>query len=431
MSIRQTGLFSTGGESLTTTTTAVRPSQAGICTGSPDAPARASGGHLARRGSATLVLASSMVISFLAASAAPTPLYGRYEQLWHATPLIGTIAFAVYALAVLAGLLWLGEVAVLLGRRRILLLALGGQIVALVLFALAGSFTLVLIGRAVQGVAAGAALGVLSATMIESDPERGTIASAASPGAGSGLGAILSGLAVSFLPGPTHTIYLAMVGVMVLQAAAVARLIPRASRRAIPRSALIPRVMVARNARGAFRATAPVIFAVWGLAGFYAALSPALFIALTGSASVWESALGMFLFASVASASTVLLRSATGRALTITGAATMLAGLAVTVVAVLIDSVALYFVASTVVGVGFGAGFQGPIRTLVPLARPKERAGLMSAVFVVAYLGMAIPAVICGALASGILSLTTVTVAIAIALALLSGGALLATVRER
>jgi MFS family permease len=380
---------------------------------------------------ATLALASSMVISFLAASAAPSPLYDRYERLWHATPLIGTIAFAVYALAVLGGLLSLGELPALLGRRPVLLAAIAGQIIALVLFAVAGSFTLILIGRVVQGIAAGAALGALSATMIESEPTRGTIASAASPGAGSGLGAILSGLAVTFLPAPTHTIYVLLIVVMTLQALGVVRLIPAVPRRSITRASLFPRVAVARKARPAFTATAPVMFAVWGLAGFYAALSPALYVALTGSDSVWQSVLGLFLFAGVASVSTIVLQQASGRALTITGAAAMLAGLAVTIVAIALDSIALYFVASVVVGIGFGTGFQGPIRTLVPLATPEERPGLLSAVFVVAYLGMAIPAVIAGALVSGVASLTTVAIAVAIALALLSAGALVATVRAR
>jgi hypothetical protein len=39
-----------------------------------------------------LVLASSIVVAFLAAANAPSPLYERYETAWHASPLIGTIA---------------------------------------------------------------------------------------------------------------------------------------------------------------------------------------------------------------------------------------------------------------------------------------------------------------------------------------------------
>jgi hypothetical protein len=154
-----------------------------------------------------LVLASSIVVAFLAAANAPNPFYERYETAWHASPLIGTIAFAAYAVAVI-GLLCLKELPAPLGRRAVLLGAIAGQILALVLFAVAGSFALIAVGRVLQGLASGAALGTLSAAMVESDAERGTVASAASPGAGSGSGALLSGLLVQFLPDPRQTIYL-------------------------------------------------------------------------------------------------------------------------------------------------------------------------------------------------------------------------------
>ena len=383
-----------------------------------------------RRRLASLALASSLVVSFLAASIAPSPLYERYEAAWHASPLIGTIAFAVYAFAVLVGLLWLGELPAQLGRRPVLLAAIGGQIIALILFALAGSFTPILIGRVIQGLAAGAALGTLSASMIESDAERGTVASAASPGAGSASGAILSGLVVQFLPGPTHTVYLLLVLVLALQAVAVWRVIAVAPHRAITRAALRPRVAIPPGARAAFISTGPVVFAVWALAGFYAALSPALYGALSGSASVWRSTLGLLLFAGVGSATTIVLRRVSGHALTITGSLAMLAGLGFTVAAVAAGSVALYLVASVVAGVGFGAGFQGPIRSLVPLLAPAERPGVLSAVFIVAYVGMGVPAVVAGALVSGGASLTAVAVGLAIALVVLTTSALLATLRS-
>src|SRR4030095_5424505 len=129
-----------------------------------------------------LVLASSIVVAFLAAANAPSPLYERYETAWHASPLIGTIAFAAYAVAVIVGLLWISELPALLGRRAVLLGAIAGQVLALVLFAVASSFALIVVGRVLQGLASGAALGTLSAAMVESDGERGTGARARSPG---------------------------------------------------------------------------------------------------------------------------------------------------------------------------------------------------------------------------------------------------------
>ncbi len=378
---------------------------------------------------ATLALTSSVVVAFLAAANASSPLYQRYAATWHTSPLTGTIAFATYAVAVLAGLLWLSQLPDVFGRRPVLFTAICAQIIALLLFAVAGSFTLIVVGRVVQGLASGAAFGVLSATMIEADAERGAIASAASPGTGSGLGALLSGLVVQFLPGPTHTIYLILAAVLAGQALIVLRLIPAGTRQA-SQDALRPRVRVAipANARAVFLATAPVVFAVWALSGFYAALSPALYTTLSGSGAVWPTALPIFVLLWSGTLTTVVVRGASGRALTITGAVSTLAGLGATIVAIELGSAGLYLVASAVAGIGFGAGFQGPIRSLAPLATDDERPALLSAVFVVAYGGLG-TAVIPGALLSAGASLTAVTVELAIALAVLSSIALGATLR--
>ena len=63
---------------------------------------------------------------------------------------------------------------------------------------------------------AGAALGAIGAAMLDMDRELGTFANAVAPGMGSASGAILSALAVRFLPDPTHLIYLALIGVLLI-----------------------------------------------------------------------------------------------------------------------------------------------------------------------------------------------------------------------
>jgi hypothetical protein len=61
-------------------------------------------------------------------------------------------------------------------------------------------------------------------------------------------------------------------------------------------------------------------------------------------------------------------------------------------------SVVGFFAATAVAGVGFGAGFQGAIRSVVPLAAPHERAGVLSVLFLVSYLALGLPAVGAGIL---------------------------------
>jgi len=376
-----------------------------------------------------LVLASSIVVAFLAAANAPSPLYARYETAWHASPLIGTIAFAAYAVAVIVGLLWLSELPARLGRRAVLLGAIAGQVLALALFAVAGSFALIVVGRVLQGLASGAALGTLSAAMVESDAERGTVASAASPGAGSGSGALLSGLVVQFLPDPRQTIYLILAAILAIQALFVLHVMPRVPRLPLSSEAVSPRVAVPADTKTTFMSTAPVVFAVWGLSGFYAALSPALYGALSRSDSVWQSALPLFALLAAATATTIVLRRLNGRVQTIVGAVAMLVGLGVTVAAIESGSTWIHLVASTVAGVGFGAGFQGPVRSMAPQATDEQRLALHSAVFLVAYVGLGVSAVIPGALISSGAALTAVAIGLAVALAVLTAPALYAATR--
>jgi high-affinity Fe2+/Pb2+ permease len=54
---------------------------------------------------ASFFLMASITVSFLAGSSAPTPLYPFYQSQWGFSPLMVTVIFGVYALAVLLALL--------------------------------------------------------------------------------------------------------------------------------------------------------------------------------------------------------------------------------------------------------------------------------------------------------------------------------------
>ncbi|KTC43291.1 hypothetical protein AO262_33240 [Pseudomonas fluorescens ABAC62] len=59
-------------------------------------------------------------------------------------------------------------------------------------------------------------------------------------------------------------------------------------------------------------------------------------------------------------------------------------------------SLLLFFIATLIAGSGFGAGFLGALRSVVPLALPHERAGLMSAFYVLSYLAFCLPSLLAG-----------------------------------
>jgi MFS family permease len=347
-------------------------------------------------GAAGLVVLASLVVSFLSASSAPTPLYAIYQAEWGFTPITTTVVFGVYALAVLIALLTLGRVSDHVGRRPVLLAAIGGQIVAMLVFATATGVAELMAARVVQGLATGAALGALGAGMIDISRERGTLANAVAPGIGTGLGALLSGLVVQYLPAPEHLIYLALIGVLVVQAAGVALMEETVSRKPGALGTMVPDIKLPRATRGPVLLAAPVLVAVWSLAGFYASLGPAVISRLTGSSSVVFGGLGLFVLAGVAAATTYVLRNAAARRVMVVGTATVLIGVGVTVLAIDAQSTLLFFIGTGVAGIGFGAGFQGGVRTVVPLAAAHERSGVLSLLFVISYVGLGAPAVAAG-----------------------------------
>ncbi len=339
---------------------------------------------------------ASLIVTLLASSAAPTPLYAIYQARWHFTPITTTVVFGVYAMAVLAGLLTLGKLSDHVGRRPVLLAAIAVHVGSLVIFATATGVPELLAARTVQGLSTGAALGAIGAAMLDIDRRLGTFANAVSPGMGTASGAILSALAASFLPDPTHLIYLALIGVLALQAVGVAAMRETVSRAPGALASLRPEITLPRALRASVLTAVPVLFAVWALAGLYGALGPSLVHALTGSADVVLGSLSLFVLAASAVVAIVALRRAAARTVMLVGILGLIAGVGVTVLAVSLGSAPGFFAGSVIAGAGFGSGFQGGIRTVIPLAAPHQRAGLVSLLYVVSYLGLGVPAVLAG-----------------------------------
>lgn len=78
------------------------------------------------------------------------------------------------------------------------------------------------------------------------------------------------------------------------------------------------------------------------------------------------------------------------------GAVTLMAGLVAILTGIDSGVPALLLGGSVVAGIGFGAGFMGVSRSVLPLAGPGERAGLTSAFYVLSYMSNSAPVVAAG-----------------------------------
>jgi predicted MFS family arabinose efflux permease len=346
--------------------------------------------------SAAFLLLASITVSFLAGSSAPTPLYPLYMARWGLTPLMITVIFGIYALAVLLALLVAGRLSDHLGRRPVLLTAALAQAATMVLFGTATGLTGLLIARVVQGLTTGAALGAVGAAMIDLDKTRGTVANAVAPPFGTASGALVAGVMVQYLPFPTHLVYEFFGMVFILQAIGLAYMTESITPRGSVIASLKPQLSLPRATREPLLLALPVLVAVWALAGFYGSLGPMLVRSMLGSNTPLLGGLALFVLAACAGLSVLVLQHREPKDMMMFGVASLFAGVAIAVMSLPYSAIVLFFLGTAIAGVGFGAGFQGAVRTVVPFAAPHERAGVLSIVFIICYIAMGVPAVAAG-----------------------------------
>ncbi|MCW2757318.1 MAG: transporter [Nocardioidaceae bacterium] len=345
---------------------------------------------------ASLLLLASIVVSFLAASAAPTPLYAIYQSEWDFSPITTTVVFGVYAIAVLVALLTFGRLSDHVGRRPVLLVAIVLQAASMLLFTDAHGVTALVVARVVQGLSTGAAVGAVGAAMLDLDRNRGTILNSVAPPIGTATGALLSGVLVQYLPAPTTLVYAVLLGVLALQAVGVLLIGETVTRKQGALRSLVPEVALPRTLRRAVATAVPVLVATWSLAGFYAALGPALVADVLGHSSFVLGGVALFTLAGVGAVTVMLTRELEPSRVMGLGITALVSGVLITLLSINERNVVGFFAGTMVAGVGFGAGFQGSIRTVVPLAQPHERAGVLSILYSVSYVAMGVPAVVAG-----------------------------------
>ncbi|MFG3185958.1 MFS transporter [Streptomyces nigra] len=351
----------------------------------------------------SMAVFASILMSLLGSSSAPTPLYAIYQQHWGFSPITITVVFGVYAAAVLSALLFFGKLSDHVGRRPVVVTALVVQVVAMAVFMGASDVGALMTARVLQGLSVGAAVGALGAGMLDIHPRRGGFLNSFAPMLGTASGAIVSGLIVQYLPAPTRLVYAILLVVFALQALAVLAMPETVSRKPGARASMIPEFKLPRSARASVAIAVPVMFAVWSMSGLYGALGPSLTRALTHSTSVVWGGLPLFVLAVSAALTTVTLRSAGARSVMLLSIGTLILGAAVTVLAIGsgdggTGSVIGFFVGTAIAGIGFGSGFQGGIRLVIPQVEAHERAGVLSLLYVVCYVGLGLPAIIAGVL---------------------------------
>ncbi|WP_051579761.1 MFS transporter [Pseudonocardia acaciae] len=330
----------------------------------------------------------------------PTPLYRGYEQRFGFSPLVVTLVFAVYVAALVPSLLVAGPLSDAVGRRRVLLPALGLAVLGSLGFALAEDTGWLFAARVLQGLALGAATGPLTAALSELEPagdrRKAALVSTMASMGGLGLGPVLAGALAEYAPAP-HVLPFVLEIVLLVPAVATILMLPatRSATRWRPRRPGIPASM-----RAVFATSGTASFLAFAVIGLFLTLVPTYVATLSGSSNLLlgGAAVGLMLACSALAQLAGYGRPA--RTLELRGLPLLAVGLGLLALAGTFSSLTLLLVAAVIAGVGQGLVFLGGLTAINQAAPAARHADVVSSFFVIVYLGVGVPVIGVGFLAT-------------------------------
>ena len=355
-------------------------------------------------------LVAGVIALALISSGTPSPLYETYRELWDFSPVVLTLVYATYAFGVLAALLFAGSVSDRVGRRPVLLVALAVLMGTTVIFMSAGSVAWLFVARGIQGLATGLALGAASAALLDLHPRRDPAGAGLTNGvvsaAGMGIGVLLSATLVQLAPAPRVLPYVALL-VLFTVAFLAALVMQEPVRDRGPLTLTPQRPGVPPQMRRSFGLSALGVLSSWSIGGLFLSLGPELSATLFHSSNHLVAGVGVFvLAASGATAQLVFGRTEPWLGAS-AGSVALAIGLLLIVTSAAEDSTARFLAGGVIAGAGFGVAFLGALRTLSAAIPNEHRAQVMSALYVVAYLAISVPAIMAGVLVTELGLITT------------------------
>jgi MFS family permease len=346
-------------------------------------------------------LVASVIALSLISSGTPSPLYETYRELWGFSPAILTLVYATYAFGVLASLLLAGSVSDRVGRRPVLLVSLGVLMGTTVIFMAAGSLGWLFVARGIQGVATGLAIGAASAALLDlhprHDPASAGLTNGVVSAGGMGIGVLMSAALVELAPAPRVLPYVAVLILFAIAFAGALRM-PEPVQDRRPLSLTPQRPSVPPEVRRTFFLSALGVLSSWGIGGLFLSLGPQLSATLFHTDNHLVAGVGVFVLAGSGAAAQLLFGRTPPWLGASAGSVALAVGLLLIVTSAAEDSPALFLTGGVIGGAGFGVAFLGALRTLSAAIPPQHRAEVMSALYVVAYAALSLPAIAAGIL---------------------------------
>ncbi|MFE4229220.1 MFS transporter [Arthrobacter sp. NPDC056886] len=340
----------------------------------------------------------------MAFAAAPAPLYVLYQQRDGLSTFTITAIFAAYAAGVVVSLFLAGHISDRFGRRRLIAPAVLLNVIAALVFLAWPDLPGLLLARFICGLGIGMLTATATAHMTElhsaarpdAGPRRPEVISTAANIGGLGTGPLLTGLMAEYAPMPLYTPFVVFAFLLLIGLLLMA-IVPETVKHVDGTWTYRPqRVVVPRAARGQYAAVALMAFVGFAMFGFFTSLAPTFISGQLGITSHVVAGVVAFVVFASSAAFQVLSSRWKRTAQFAVGLILLATGLALVTAAITVASLPVLIAGGIVAGSGVGVIFKSAIGTVIAVSPPDTRGEALAGLFLVCYVGMALPVVLLG-----------------------------------
>lgn len=307
-----------------------------------------------------------------------------------------------YFVGCVIALLMFARVSNYVGRRPVSLATLGLAVVGCLVFFHIHNLSMFLAGRFIQGFACGVASSAVATYVVDNAPVSplwaGAAVTSGAPMIGLAIGAFGSGALKQYDSGSISLIF----GILIIVLAGCAVLIAT-SPETVTRTkgvvtSLIPQIRIPPKIRYLLPAASCTFVGTWAIGGFYQAFSSSMAVELLGTTNtVVAAAVFACMMAPNLIGGTLIGRLKPHVAQRIGMSSFFLCILAI-LVSLKVGAVIPFLITTIFAAIAWGASFTGSMQRLLDKTSHEDRAGVLSAIFLISYSGAAVPNFIVGLL---------------------------------